>query len=216
MQAMMTIGRISRVSVRAPERIVGAEAHQPDEQRQPEDPVDDRRDAGEVADVRLEQAVEAAVTRVLREVDRGATPIGNARSPTMIAISIDPTSAGRIPACAGRRDGTAVRKSAVEPRQALDQDVGQEQEQREQQDHDRHEARSVEDRARRACDACRSGSNRRGGRRTGVMRSSVDRPKRRTTQVLIRFSDEGHQRTGSSPPRTASGTGSSPGACRRG
>ena len=54
----MTTGRISSASVSAPASSVGAQIEQPHEQRQPEDPVDDRRHAGEVGDVRPQQAVQ--------------------------------------------------------------------------------------------------------------------------------------------------------------
>ena len=50
-----------------------AEAERPaDEEGEAEDPVDDRRDRGEVLDVELDEAVEPALAvRVLLEVDRG-------------------------------------------------------------------------------------------------------------------------------------------------
>ena len=100
-----------------------------DEEGQPEDAVDDRRHAGQVADVRPEEAVvSAAVAGVLGEVDRRRDADRERdAAPTIRPISSEPTSAGRMPARAGRRDGTPVRKSGSSHGQAARQDVGEEQ-----------------------------------------------------------------------------------------
>ena len=72
MLAMMTMRQDQQGQRQGAREQRRAEAHEPHEQGQPEDAVDDRRDAREIADVGLEQAIEPAVAGVLDEVDGGA------------------------------------------------------------------------------------------------------------------------------------------------
>ena len=124
-----------------------SELHQPNEDRQPQDPVDDRGNAGEVADVRLEQAVHPAIGRVLVEVD-------GRRDPHREGDDADDDPDHQRADQGGQDAG--VRRSSrratgdelpVEPGQAANEDIDQQHDQGEEQDPDRHDAQPVEDRA---------------------------------------------------------------------
>ena len=124
-----------------------SELHQPDEDGQPQDPVDDRWNAGEVADVRLERAVHPAVGRVLVEVD-------GRRDPHREGDDADDDPDHQRADQGGQDAGVrwSSRRATgdelpVEPGQAACEDIDQQHDQGEEQDPDRHDAQPVEDRA---------------------------------------------------------------------
>jgi hypothetical protein len=99
---MITSGRMTRARVAAPEN--RPEAEKADEDGQAEDAVDDRRHAGQVADVRLQESGQAAVRSIFRKVDRNPDADRKRDHGDDDASWIEPMSAGRIPVWVGRRD----------------------------------------------------------------------------------------------------------------
>ena len=90
------------------------EAEAVDEQAERQQAVDDRRHAGEVGDVDLDEVGEPVLARVLLEVDRRwRRPAGRRTSAVTSITSSEPTQAERMPACPARRDGKLVKNSGV-------------------------------------------------------------------------------------------------------
>ena len=102
--AMITTGSTSSAEREAAGQHHAAELEGPaNEEGEPEDPVDDRGDRGEVLDVDLDEPVPPALpVGVLLEVDRGRDPDRDDEQRCTPAISQSvPKSAGRIPRVAG-------------------------------------------------------------------------------------------------------------------
>ena len=169
------IGRISRLSVRPPAQSVGPsasalEAEGPHEQGQAEDAVDDRRHAGQVGDVRLDDPPDPARRGVFLEEDRRADPDRDARtrrpgraardsprsrpgtrpSPGRSTAAASTSSRDEAETARGRSSRSAYQGLSGGPWSAAEQDRAQQDRQHDHPGQRRQQAGHAEERAQRA------------------------------------------------------------------